>query len=363
MGFLEDCGNGMARIGNSIAKETDRAMRELGDNVSKDAAKIDTAIQKGGLLGGVVEAADVFSPGHQSVNVLDAFNVIPEDVALQEGISAGINIGMGLFSANPLTLAYYAVGAKDIGEAMAAGSTPMAPAHSTASPSEELVSRTVGHGAHEGGRVDHGRKTNGQDAIERHRREQAIDLAKDKIRARRDGYAAGYDAGFKMGYESGYLAAIKRNEELFGDDKTGQVESEIDKILSNPNLCFEDMIFALLRAVIKEGQGDVKEMAKDLKNGRLEEGEIKKDFDGKIKAKTEEIKNEKDPARKNDLQNELQNLREERAEKLSERSESRAEVAEDLKNLMAKLSEMQQALSNILNTQHEGAMSAIRNIK
>jgi hypothetical protein len=36
---------------------------------------------------------------------------------------------------------------------------------------------------------------------------------------------------------------------------------------------------------------------------------------------------------------------------------------EELKNIMQKLSQMQQALSNVLNTMHQGAMNAVRNIR
>lgn len=371
--IFKTIGDGFTKLGTSTMSEIDRIGATTDKNIRNDFTQMDKGMKNGGALGFLVEAADVFSPGHQTANTLENLHVIGDDPKLKEGISAGVNVMTGLAlsaatagtAAPLLALAGCALGAKDLADMMGngAGNVAMAPAHGTPTPRDQFRSNCIDGtvGARRRGAIDEAKGK----ITERRReaREEAIEQAKEKIRARRDGYAAGYDAGFQMGYESGYLAALQSNDEHFGKDKTDQVESEIDKILSNPNLCFEDMIFALLRAVIKQGQGDVKEIAKDLKKGRDEEGVIKEDYQGLITSKTNEIANEKDPARKNDLQNQLQNLREERAEKLSARSESRAEVAEDLKNLMAKLTEMQQALSNILNTQHEGAMSAIRNIK
>ncbi len=349
--IFKNMSDGWNKIGHSVAKEFANIGAEIAENVTKNADKIAKGIDKGGLLGGLVETADVFSAGTMLTDTLDAFDVIPEDAALREGISAGINFTLGLGGGPLGLLTGTLLAAKDIADMSAISGTPSARPQSTERP----------HGC--GG--DPSRRAAREAAIEAAKSKQAragaIEDAKDKIRARRDGYAAGYDAGFIGGYDSGYQA--RRNEELYGRDKTDEASNEIDKILRNPHLCFEDMIFALLRAVIKQGQKEVKEVAKDLKNGRDEDGQFKKDFKGLIDSKTKEIAGEKDPARKSDLQNDLQNLREERGEKLSERSDSRADIAENLKNLMSKLTEMQQALSNILNTQHEGAMSAIRNIK
>ena len=42
---------------------------------------------------------------------------------------------------------------------------------------------------------------------------------------------------------------------------------------------------------------------------------------------------------------------------------SRSMMMEELKNMQQKLQRMQQALSNVLNSFHQGAMNAIRNIK
>jgi len=44
-------------------------------------------------------------------------------------------------------------------------------------------------------------------------------------------------------------------------------------------------------------------------------------------------------------------------------NDSRAEQFEVIKNAMQKLTEMQQALSNILNTMHQTAMNTIGNIR
>ena len=44
-------------------------------------------------------------------------------------------------------------------------------------------------------------------------------------------------------------------------------------------------------------------------------------------------------------------------------ADSRNLMFEELKNIMQKVSQMQQALSNVLNTMHQGAMNAVRNIR
>jgi hypothetical protein len=38
-------------------------------------------------------------------------------------------------------------------------------------------------------------------------------------------------------------------------------------------------------------------------------------------------------------------------------------MMEELKNMMQKLQQMQQALSNVLNSMHQGAMNSVRNIR
>jgi hypothetical protein len=353
-------GDGWNQLTKTAGREVKRIGREAEQNFKKDIDQIDNGIKKGGFLGGALEAADVFSVGHATANMLDNFNVIPEDERLKEGISAGVNVGFGLLLSGatagvaPFALAGLALGAKDIADMVSVPGTTMAPAQSTLSPKDEL--KALKRAAREDA------VARGIDAAKEHRAEES-ELARQRINAKRDGYAAGFDAGYQVGYDSGYADAIKRNDELFGPDKTGQVGGDIDRILNNPNLCFEDMIFELLRAVIKETQNDAKGMTKDLKSGRADDDDVKSAFSDKIKGLTEKLAAEKDPVKRDNIANELQNVRDARAEKLSARSESRADAAENIKNLLNKLAEMQQAMSNILNSMHESSMNAIRNIK
>ena len=48
---------------------------------------------------------------------------------------------------------------------------------------------------------------------------------------------------------------------------------------------------------------------------------------------------------------------------LETNGESRQMKMEELKQIMQRLSSMQQALSNVLNTMHQGSMNAVRNIR
>lgn len=87
--------NGIEKVGRSATREVERALDESVTHIEEDFDSIAKAIDDGGLVGGAVQAVDVFSPGHQIANSLDAWNVIPEDPALKELVSAGGNLATG----------------------------------------------------------------------------------------------------------------------------------------------------------------------------------------------------------------------------------------------------------------------------
>lgn len=166
--------------------------------------------------------------------------------------------------------------------------------------------------------------------------------------------------------------AKKKLQDLEG--KAKEATSELDKILNNPNLSFEDMIFMLMTTLMKQSQAEVKEMTKEIRNQKAEfetkKTSLNADFDAaeakvlgledKLRAKPDD----KDLAKQlGEAKSALRKAGEERNDKFSEFNDSRQEQLEALKNAMNKITEMQQALSNVLNSMHQTAMNTIGNIR
>jgi hypothetical protein len=365
--FFNDLGNAIGDVGRSIGNEVSRAVDELGDAIVDDVESIGTAVESGGLVGGALEAFDVFSPGNALAEGLDAFNVIPEDPALKELVSAGGNLFLGVGPQQLLAL-------KDIADSVSAigAANPAAPAPAGRSGSRGDAALPPSQGNDRPGHVH-----------ERRCCEEVVVVVtgvagpgrSDRVRGRPvdgdrggvrpgDGFASSGPGGTVLdGLERGMTELLERLRDLFGDGKASDADDEIDRILSNPSLSFEDMIFQLLRTVLKQGQDEAKVLAADLKDARKASNAERDALTEQIDGLREELAGETDPQRRQELQGEIDALRDERATKASDAAESRAAIAEELKNITQKLSEMQQALSNILNAMHESAMAAIRNIR
>ena len=150
--------------------------------------------------------------------------------------------------------------------------------------------------------------------------------------------------------------------------------SQLDKILNNPSLSFEDMIFMLMGELMEQSQKEVKGMTKEIRDQKAEfekaKAEINTDFDAsEAKVLDLEAKVRKDPKDEGaakelgEAKSSLRKLGEQRNDKFSEFNDSRQEQIEALKNAMNKITEMQQALSNVLNSMHQTAMNTIGNIR
>lgn len=331
-------------MGKAITKQWHRSMEELNQNIDSDLQSIVDKTEKEGFLQGAVEAFDVFSPGNRTAELLDAFNVIPEDPGLKELVSAGVNLAtcpFGVFAA-----------AKDVMDAVGActGADPGAVANR---PTEAQTPRRP-EDAYRAGCEGALRPLDGKELA------QIVIDGRSFSPPKGNGFCGGSVAD---GLRGDYADIIKRIGDHWGKDKTDQADSAIEKLLKNPNLCFEDLIFMLMRLVVKQGRDEVKDLAKGLKDGRAADRETRDAMGADIDKLRGQVSSAKDPAERERLNSQLQSAIDKRAEFVSDRSESRAEVAEELKNALQKLSEMQQALSNILNTQHETAMAAIRNIR
>ena len=150
--------------------------------------------------------------------------------------------------------------------------------------------------------------------------------------------------------------------------------AELDKILNNPNLSFEDMIFMLMGALMKQSQNDVKGMTKQVREDKIAFDETKRQLTADVDAKEAKVleleakvradpKDEGAAKQLGQAKSELRTAGEERNDKISDNNDSRQEQLEAIKNAMNKITEMQQALSNILNSMHQTAMNTIGNIR
>lgn len=132
--------NNVDRVVGAAGRELGRVGAESRKNVSNDFTSIADAIDKHGFLGGAVQAADVFSPGHQVANGLDAWNVIPEDPALKELISGGVNLASGA----PFSL----LALKDLADAVGAMRKPTGPVPAPSAPHAAQAPRPGSSGNH-----------------------------------------------------------------------------------------------------------------------------------------------------------------------------------------------------------------------
>jgi uncharacterized protein YcfJ len=170
-----------------------------------------------------------------------------------------------------------------------------------------------------------------------------------------------------------------------GNDAQGGIQGKEGSYVSKlgPNASFEDLVAAFMKDTMKEQQNEIKDKMNELKQLQADQkkGAGKKGkgglggFLGKIapmagkalggvfggplgsivggfagnalggSLNSSSTSGSKGPMSKEDYQ------------------ESRQMMNEELKNMMQKLQQMQQALSNVLNSMHQGAMNSIRNIR
>lgn len=362
--LAKSASDGFNKISRSAGRELERIGDEMIENIEKDADQISRGIEKGGFLGGFMETADVFSPGHQAVNLLDATNVIPEDPALQEGLSAGINFGVGMAVAGATGVPLFSLaggllalkdGADAIGAMQASpAAVPGAPkkGHTPMSPADAKRA-----------------------AIEAAKAE-AKERAREKIAeaSKRSGYGTGSSVFDGISSNLGEIirdfGKILGPGEPTGDDKIDEEErkmlAEIKRILNTPGMMFEDLIYALMRAVIRGTDRQAKALASTLESDADVTKKDKKALRNEVAKATTELgaaQKSGDATKIAAAQNKLAEANGNLEDFAVERADSRNERFEQLKQMLQKLSEMQQALSNILNAQHESAMAAIRNIR
>ena len=401
--FFGAIGDQFKKVGDAVGGEFSKIGDRTIKNINADGDEIANGVKKNGLLGGVCSTVDVFSPGHLTAEVLDDGGVVT-DPAMKQMIAGGVNMlagaalpGVGLIwqldaiaefgdgigkMASPKAGAP-ANGAPQAG-APAAGGSSSGSTSSTTTQAECAPSQ--GNERPSVSRYEEFKAA--KQAAVRH---QAIEEAKEKSAAKRAGYELGFqdgargagsrfDGGPNGGYADGgfnicitinndYGAMIEKLHKTHGPDNIDKANSALDRILNDPSLSFEDKIFELMQALTTSDQKDITKMEGDLVKSEDASKASRNVFDkqldglrGQLETELAKGKNA-DPSKINSLNLQVNTLTEKRNEKASDESDSRQKLAEQLKNATEKLSEMQQALSGVLNSMHENSMNAIRNIK
>jgi gas vesicle protein len=172
-----------------------------------------------------------------------------------------------------------------------------------------------------------------------------------------------------------------------GNDAQGGIQGKEGSYVSKlgPNASFEDLVAAFMKDTMKEQQKEVKDKMAELKKLKSDHDASKKQggsniasllgqpigdllqasLPGPISGITSSLVNRMmSSSSSNNTSNSASgSLTDKQKEANSDYQDSRQMMMEELKNMMQKLQQMQQALSNVLNTMHQGAMNSIRNIR
>lgn len=410
--------NPLANLWNTVVTETGRAAGEAGRLMTESINDIGRATQSGGVVGGTLQAFEEVSPGNFAAGAVDVLTGPGQlNPQLAAGIRGTVNFATSLIpGVAPMAAPLQLQALKDAATAFGLlGGTPQAGgpdaqrapgATRTQTPERptEAAGRKTGREA-----LDAAKERKQEAKAEARReliaaiKEKAVDRMKEKAQNDRiagleervsyleqlagvdetkpnGGYGPPSDlTGGMITIDFGVTRPGKNGDPRLAklEQDLAKADADIDKILSNPNLSFEDMIFMLMNAIIKQSQSEVKlgladeKAARDVaKGGRdIERNAIKAEGSSIASEQVTIAKmapgKEKDEAtaalnvRKTNLDSRSESL----STNLGDATESRTERFEELKNAMNKITEMQQALSNILNNMHQTAMSTIGNIR
>jgi hypothetical protein len=389
-----DVGAALGNLWNTAVKEGQRALDEAGKLVTESINDVAKATEQGGFIAGGMQAFEEVSPGNFAAGAADVLTgpgrLSPEVAATIRGT---VNFAVSL-SAPSVALPLQVSALVDAGRVLGAignsprtATGPIPPGQNSErpgdagerqmSPREQQEARVAKRKA-----IDEAKAEAREQLREKAQTNRINDLEGrvahlEKLLSVTEGRAAG---GYSPVDDIGDLTAGFGRID-FDKLKPGRIKkdvdnatSELDKILNNPNLSFEDMIFMLMSAIMKEQQSDVKEMTKELRDKKNAfegtKADLRANLDkaegAMLKAQAAASKNPGDEKAAKGLADARANFRAAESE-LNDRSndfnDSRAEQFEVIKNAMQKLTEMQQALSNILNTMHQTAMNTIGNIR
>jgi len=391
-----DIGAALGSLWNTVAKEGQRAVNEAGALMTESINDIGKATTSGGFVGGAMQAFEELSPGNVAAGAADVLTGPGQlNPQLAAGIRGAVNFAVGTLvpgAALPLQVSGLVDAARALGMM---GGTPMTPGAGQSPAARQT--QTPERPGDAGERQLSPREQQEARAAKRKAIDEAKAEARDQLREKAQtnrikaleervgrlekllGLTEGRPAG-------GYSPVDDVGDTTFGridfdklkpgrlKDDVDSANSEIDRILNNPNLSFEDMIFLLMSAIMKQQQGEIREMTKELR-GKKEKFEgtkaglranVDKAEKAVFDAQAKVNKSPNDEGAAKGLADARANLRAAEAElgdSTTEFNESRAEQFEIIKNAMQKLTEMQQTLSNILNTMHQTAMNTIGNIR
>jgi hypothetical protein len=364
--FFGNLGKATNNLFQAIGKESGRIVNEAGRHMTESIDEVAKQTQKGGLFMGAATAADKLSPGNFIAGAVDS--VIPgEDLPqpLVDGISAAGNLVAAGLVGGPFGAVFGVMAVVDGFQAIAGTGAGSAAADVKASGGQRMQTPESPSeaSARRGFEV--------RIPAELLRRGVVVDTI------RGGGWADGglEDVGIGGRAEDPARAGRDRLRKMEADAR--KVDAEIEKILRNPNLSFEDMVFLLMRALIKQSNLEVKAELQAEKNSRTSARAAESTERKALQAEEQSISRERAQlmaqpagaerdgklAKLAEKQTALASRRENFSSGLNEASESRQERFEQLKEAMQKISEMEQALSNIMNSLHQTAMNAIGNIR
>lgn len=168
-------------------------------------------------------------------------------------------------------------------------------------------------------------------------------------------------------------------EQLTGKPETNEAE-EVHPFENIPeNIPFEEFVFLLMMAIVKDQQKDIKALTKELaENARQRDAASAATSAAKANQTNTQVTGiaveaiggaggQMGSAAAKIVSTQANAAADAKVESMKEKEEklkdSRTELMERLKFEMQKLQELQQSMSNVLNAMHDGAMGTIRNIK
>ncbi len=350
---LKDLTNAVTSGARSVGRAVEGAAKEAVELVTESINDVSKATEEGGFVGGTAQFLEEVSPGNF---VAGAVDVLTGDGRLDPNTAQQIRFATNVLVGGP------AAGITNLRDGMDMLGKLMAPQEQKAPPPAGPVPP---------GQSAEPPATGFVRLIDRDLRITIDGPTKERLK--------GIKLPEKAWPESpdigGYVKGPKPGKTIDRQkDAIEQANAELDKLLNNPNLSFEDMIFLVMQHFMKEQQDEVRQMTTDL-GGKKDAFEKEKvGLNANVDAAKKEFATAQAAASKNPGDEKAQTALADAAAKVrgaeerlntasTDFGDSRAMQFELLKNAMNKLSEMQSTISNILNAMHQTAMQTIGNIR
>jgi hypothetical protein len=366
-------------FGNAFNAFVGEPANKKWDLVGQDLNKAAEAMRKDGIIAGGLELRDAFSVGGAADRWSVALGLVDEeDTVMREGIAAGASYLSGDII-GLLYNGYEALNAKPSAGAAGGQQSSSFEGASEAQSVESPQDKKAGmKGALKAEAKDKAREAMNEAKKEeflRRARERAGDNVVYPLPGEspvRDGRVE-IEIGIGWGPGKDYERPIDNGDVGNMEKKRNEVEAEIDALLANPNISFEDFIFKFMLLNNKAQRLEVKSELKALRDDSRSSREVRDSEKQALAAQESAVIKQETEAQKSQDPDQIGKAKQARAEleaakvdsteKASDSAESRAERMEAIKEMMQKLTQMEQAMSNVLNSQHQAAMNAIGNIR